>query len=234
MTQKKRNSKFFKEKQLIKLRTKDNEISNAIRNQSLVELDEPIHHGYNAEWILRSDIAKREDAHVFQEALDTCKDKIWNRNSEFKYKNTKTKRWEKVNPKLNKINKVKYEALSLSARKFFYETTKSSKYWRVGNTDKEYCCTLTYELVVKITKNYITHRREHDNILYQMDFENEKMMYAVAGNNNPWGGGGNRLGNPKWYRKFENTKEKLRAARELVDVKKIYPNITKKKDLLDL
>lgn len=232
MTQKKRNDKFFKEKKLIALRMKDAEISAAIRNQSLVELDEPIHHGYNAEWVLRDDILKRDDAHVFQEALDACKGKIWNRNPEFKFKNTKTKRWEKVNPKLHKLNKVKYEALSPSAKKFFYETTKSTKYWRIGYNDKEYCCTLSYELVVKITKNYITHRREHDNVLYQMDAENEKMMYAVAGNNNPWGGNG--YGNPKWYRKFENTKEKLKAARELVEVKKIYPNITKKKDLLDL
>lgn len=232
MTQKKRNSKFFKEKQLIQLRTKSYEISDTIRNQSLVELDEPIHHGYNAEWVLRADIAKRDDAHIFQEALDACKGKIWGKIPEFKYKNTKTKRWEKVNPKLNKINKAKYEALSLSAQKLFYETTKSTKYWRIGYNDKEYCSSLSYELVVKITKNYITHRREHDNVLYQMDSENKKMMYAVAGNSNPWGG--RYSGNPKWYRKFENTKEKLRVERELVDVKKIYPNITKKKDLLDL
>jgi hypothetical protein len=231
MTQKKRNPKFFKEKKLIELRMKDHEINMAIRNQSLVELDEPIHHGYNAEWILRSDIEKREDAHVFQEALDACKKMIWGKTPEFRVKNSKTKRWENVKPGLKKINKAKYDALSPSAQKFFFETTKSAKYWRVGFNDKEYQCTLSYELVVKITKHYITHRREHDNILYQMDAENEKMLYKVAGNDNPWGAGKNY---PKWYRKVENAKEKNRASRELVEVKKIYPSIKKKKDLLDL
>jgi len=231
MTQKKRNKYFQQEKAVIRLKMEGEKIWTAMNNQSLVELEEPIHRGYNAEWILRSDIAKRDDAHVFQEALDACKGSVWSKNPEFRFKNSKTKRWEAINPKMHALNKEKYEALSPSAKKFFFETTRSNKYWRVGYYDKEYRCTLSYELVVKISKSFITHRREHDNILYQMDAENEKMMYQVAGNDNPWGGKSYK----NWFwRKHENTKEKLEASRKLVDIKKTYPNITKKKDLLDL
>lgn len=231
MTQKKRNKYFLREKQLIRLRMEDNDIDKAMRNQSLIELDEPIHNGYYAEWILRDDIQRRQDAAVFQEALDICKNSIWGKTPDFKFKNRKTKQWEYRKPELKIIDKKQYETLSPSAKKFFIESRKSQKYWRVGYNDKFYACTLSYELVVKVTKAYITHRREHDNVLYQMDAENEKRMYQVAGNGNPWG---YNNGNSKWYRKVESTKEKLKASRELVDVKKIYPNITNKKDLLDL
>ena len=231
MGQKKRNKYFFKEKELIRLQTENAKIREAIRNQGLVELDEPIHNGYYAEWILRDDILRRDDAAVFQEALDACKERIWSRNPEFRVKNRKTKKWDKINPKLRTINKQKYEALSPSAKKHFVEDIfQSKRYWRYGYTDKVYRCTLTYELVVRISKAYITHRKEHDNILYQMDAENDKMMNIVS-NGNPWGGGS---GNSKWYRKYENKKEKLAEERKIVDIKKSYPTITSKKDLLDL
>jgi hypothetical protein len=226
MSRKKRNKYFFKEKTLIRLRMKNDEIRDAIRSQGWIELEEPIHNGYYAEWVLRDDILRRDDVAAFQEALDVCKDKLWGRNPEFRYKNTKTKKWEFAKPKLKSINKERYEALSPSGKKLFYEdTTKSSKYWRVGYTDKKYRCTLSYELVVKITKAYITHRREHDGVLYQMDGENKKMMYKVAGNDNPWG---SSSGNSRFWRKHENKKEKLQAERKIVETVKAYKSLDDK------
>jgi len=219
MSRKKRNKHFWKEKQLIRLKMKDVEIHQAIKNQGWIELDEPLPNGYYAEWVLRADILRREDVAAFQEALDACKERIWNRNSEFRYKNKKTKKWEKINPKLKALQKEAYDKLSPSAQKFFYETTDTQKYWRPGFSNKHYRCTLSYELVVKITKAFITHRREHDGVLYQMDAENEKMMYQVAGNGNPWGWRGDYS---SWWKRMENKKEKLKAEREIVDVVKKY------------
>lgn len=230
MTQKKRNKYFFKEKEIYRLKAKDAELNDAIRNQGWIELEKPVHNGYYAEWVLREDISRRDDVAVFQEALDACKEKIWSRNPEFKYKNRKTKKWEVAKPKLKTIHKEQYEKLSLSARKLFVESTKTAKYWRYGYTDKEYRCTLSYELVVYITKAYITHRREHDNVLYQMDAENEKMLYQAA-NGHPWTGGSSY---PKWWRKHELKKEKLKEERKVIDVVKGYKGIKSKKDLLDL
>jgi hypothetical protein len=229
MSRKKRNKYYYKEKAVIRLKKEGNEITDAIRNQSLIELEEPIHHGYHAEWILRADIARREDAHVYQEALDACKGKIWSKNPEFRFKNHKTKRWEISYPELKRINKAIYDALSASAKKFFFETHDSTKYWRYGYKDKEYRCTLSYELVVLKSKSYITHRREHDNILYQMDADNDKMLRVVT-NGVPYPGSYYN----KFYRKHENKKEKLKAEREIVEVVKTYKGITDKKELLDL
>lgn len=220
MSQKKRNKQFWKEKKLIRLRMKDREISEAIRNQGWIELEEPIHNGYYAEWVLRDDILRRDDAAAYQEALDACKDKIWGRTPDFKFKNKKTKRWEQINPKLKDIKKEVYEKLSPTAKKLFVENTgKERRYWRYGFSDKWYTCTLSYELVVKVTKAFITHRREHDGVLYQMDAENERMMYQVAGNNNPWGSTDRSY---RAYLRYENKKEKLKADRELRDTVKRF------------
>lgn len=219
MSRKKRNKHFWREKKLIRLRIKDREISEAIRNQGWIELEEPIPNGYYAEWVLREDILRRDDAAAYQEALDACKEKIWSRNPEFRYKDKKTKRWVPINPKLKDIKKEEYEKLSPTAKKLFVENTgKERRYWRYGFSDKWYTCTLSYELVVKVSKAFITHRREHDGILYQMDAENERMMYQVAGNDNPWGSSDRSY---KAYLRYENKKQKLKADRELrEDIKK--------------
>lgn len=219
MSRKKRNKQFWKEKKLIRLRMKDREINEAIRNQGWIELDQPIHNGYYAEYVLRDDILRRDDAAVYQEALDACKEKIWGRNPEFKVKNKKTKRWEQIKPKLKDIKKEDYEKLSPSAKKLFFESTKVNRNWRYGYSDKWYTCTLSFELVIKVTKAFITHRREHDGILYQMDAENEKMMYQVAGNNNPWGSSDRSY---RAYLRYDNRKEKLKAERDLRDEIKKY------------
>ena len=199
----------------------DAKINDAIRNQGWVELEEPVHNGYYAEWVLRDDILRRDDAAAFQEALNACAKQIWSKNSKFRYKDKKTKTWRPINPKMVDINKDAYEKLSPTAKKLFIENTgKERRYWRYGFTDKWYSCTLSYELVVKVTKCFITHRREHDGILYQMDAENEKRMYEVAGNGNPWGGGSWR--SDKFFHRHENRKEKLQAERDIVEKVKMY------------
>jgi len=209
---KKRNKHYLREKEIIRLKLKDKEISDAIRNQGYIELEKPIPHGFDAEWVLREDILRRADADAFKEALDACKQKIWSKKKDFKFRDYKTKKWYIQYPKLNEINKEKYEALSPTAKKFFvvYDDWRK-KYWKSGFSDVHYRCTLSYELVVKITQSYITHRREHDNVLYQMDAENEKMLYKAA-KGFPWGGW--RSGQKFWHRQ-ELKKEKNVAKKEL-------------------
>jgi hypothetical protein len=207
---KKRNKYFLREKAIIRLKIEDQKNHDAIRNQGWVELDKPIHHGYYAEWVLRSDILNREDAHVYQEVLDACAERVWSKNEEFKYKDYKTKKWVFYNPRLIKINKEKYEKLSPSARKHFVEDLTPNKNWRYGYSNKQYHCTLSYELIVLKSKAYITHRREHDNVLKQIESEIKKDLYRVS-NGNPWGG----YGDGKFWRKQEHKKLKMVAEREL-------------------
>jgi hypothetical protein len=229
---KKRNTKFFKAKDVLKYKRIDNELHMAIINQGYIELDKPIHDGYYAEFLLRNDILNRKDSDAIQEALDICKERVWSKNIDFKYQDNKSKKWLILKPKLNSINKEKYETLSLSAKKYFYEDTYNVyKHWKYGFSDKFYRCTLSYELIISITKAYITHRREHNNVLYKMDAENEKMLY-IASNYNPWGSYKYK------YSKFENKKENkhlaLKAKREIMDIKKTYKSSNDRDKLIDL
>lgn len=227
---KKRNKHFWKEKQLIRLRLEDQKNSDAQRNQGLVKLEEPIHHGYNAEWVLRKDISQREDAHVYQEALDACKGSIWSKNKDFRYKSRKTKTWHIAKPKLKHINKAEYEKLSPSAKKFFHEDISYKKNY--FHRDTFYICTLSFELVTKISKSFITHRRIIDNILLQEEAEIEKAMYNISPN--PWG---YRRGSERDWQRHEDKKVKLAEERKIVEVKKSYTakgDWKDKNDLLDI
>ncbi len=232
ISRKKRNKQYLNEKLLIRLKKKKDEIKNAIRNQSWIELEEPIHHGFYVEYVLRDDILRRADADVYQEALDACMEKVWNRTEEFRKRNKQTKRWEPIKPMMKDIRREDYEKLSPAAQKLFYEnTTKERRYWRYGFSDKWFTCSLTYELVNIISKAYITHRREHDGVLHQQEAENDKIMHNIS-NGHPYGGW-------RYYSKFEHKMEhkaeKLSSERELNEVKKACREIPKdKKDLLDL
>jgi hypothetical protein len=207
---KKRNKYFLKEKAINRIKREQNEINNAIRNEGWVELEKPEHNGYYAEWVLREDYTRRADAHVYQEVLDACGDRIWSKTEEFRSKDYKTKKWIYHKPRLLNINKEKYDKLSPSAQKFFYESLEDKKNWRYGFNDSSYACTLTYELVVLISKAYITHRREHDGLLRQMDAEAEKKLNQLT-DGHPWGS----YGYGKFWRKHEFKKTKMVAEREL-------------------
>jgi hypothetical protein len=228
---KKRNAKFFKAKDILRYKRIDSDITNAIINQGYIELNKPIHNGYNAEWVLRDDILNRDDANSIQEALDVCKESIWSKNIDFKYRDYKTKKWVVRLPILRPINKEKYDSLNTSSKKYFYEDTYGVyRHWKYGFSDKFYKCTLTYELTIKITKAYITHRREHNNILYKMDAENEKMLY-IASNYNPWGG--YKYKYSKFENKIKNKRLALKAKRDITEIKKIYKSSDDKKELIN-
>lgn len=205
------NKHFIKEKKIIRLKKEDEKNYKAIGNQGYIELEKPIPHGFNAEWVLRDDILRRDDAWAFQEALDACNETIWSKDVSFKAKDYKTKKWYVKQPKLKCINKEAYEKLSPTAKKFFVEDISyERRYWRYGFNDKYYRCTLSYELVVKITQSYITHRREHDSILYQIDAEIEDQLYRIS-DGYPWGGNGRG----KFWKKLDLKREKIIAKKEL-------------------
>ena len=210
---KKRNEYFLREKQIIRLKMEEQELSKAIRNQGWIELDKPVHHGFYAEFMLRADIARREDAPAYQEALDACNDRIWSKKEDFKYKEYKSKKIRVKIPELKSINKDKYEKLSVGAKKFFVEDLNPIRNWRFGFTDKKYCCILTFELVVLKSKAYITHRREHNSILYQRLGEIDKELHKMS-DGHPCGG----WGYGKWWNKQKNKKLKMVAERELRQV----------------
>jgi hypothetical protein len=211
--QKHSNKYFLKAKKIRKLKKEQEKITKAIRNQAYIPLDKPIHHGYNAEYVLRDDYSRRKDADAYNEALSVCMISVWSRKIDFMYKCPKTKRLRKRLPILDKINLEKYENLSTNAKKLFVEYTgPKHKYWRYGFGDKLYSCTLTYEIVVKISNAYITHRREHDSILYQEESELESQLYQTTPA--PWGG----YSMPKFWRKHSYKQTKNVMDKEMRDI----------------
>lgn len=208
---KKRNKYFLRAKELVRLKIEENKLREAKNNQGYIELEKPIPDGYVAEWKLREDITRRKDAHVYQEALDVCNRKVYSKKKDFKFKDWKTKKWYIRYPEMTPINKETYESLSASAKKMFYEDRSYSRYWRQGFSDVKYKCILTYELVMDIKVSYLTHRREHDSLLYKMHAENKKMQFIVS-NGNPYGGNNY---NSKFWRKWEFGKQKTIAMKEL-------------------
>jgi len=191
----KRNKHFHREKELQRLRDEDNLIFEAIRAQGWIKLDKPYHQGYTAKWVLRDDISRREDAKHFQHALDLCNKPVWSRNKDFRYKHPKTKKTQTLLPGLKSISKKKYESLPPQVKKLFRED-HSLINWSFGVNRVTYSCILTYELVVSTSKTYVTHRREHDAILYQREAEIEAKLYNLT-DGHPWG----NFGDGKFWRR---------------------------------
>lgn len=228
---KRRNDKFLKEKKVIGLKIAEQENRDAIRNQGYIELEKPYHYGYNATYVLRDDILNKMNADAYQEALDACVEMIWCRNEDFIYEDWQTKKKYVAKPKMKKINQAEYDKLSPAARHFYFESNMFDyRYWREGYKDKHYYCTLSYELKIVITKNYITHRREHDSVLYQTKDEIDKQLYNIT-NGCPWGSSYSSF---KFFNRLEDKSGKLQAKRELTEVKKTYKGIKTINDLLDL
>ncbi len=205
-----RNKHFLKEKEIQRLKNEGSLIHDAIHSQGWVKLDKPYHQGYNAKWVLRKDIARREDAEDFQRALDISNKTVWSRNKDFRYKNHKTKKVEILLPGLKPISKKQYESLPPQVRKFFRRDLSSIQNWRYGFRDITYICILTYELVVLKTKTYVTHRREHDEVLYQREAEIEKRLYDLT-DDHPWG----NYGDGKFWRRRALRMKKTIAKHEL-------------------
>ena len=205
-----RNKHFYKEKLIQELRIEKDIVNTAIYDQGWIKLDKPYHQGYNAKWVLRGDISRREDAKHYQRALDVCNKTVWSRNKDFRYKNYKTKRTETLLPGLKNISKKQYESLPPQVRKFFRRDLSTLNDWRYGYRDITYRCILTYELVVHKWKTYVTHRREHDGVLYQRVAEIEKRIYDLT-DDHPWGS----YSEGKFWRKSEYRKKKNVAKREL-------------------
>ena len=198
-----RNDKTAKEKEVYALKRKLDSINTLKRNPEYIELEKPIHDGYIAYYKLRDDVLSRKDGQAYIEALQVCNANLWCDNKDFKY--FEKKKWVKKNPTLRKINKAMYDALSPTAKKFFYETTIKDKYWRDGFRDIHYECSLSYELVRVVKKDYITHRKVLDPKLQSEYAEIEARLYSLT-NGHPWGGYGS-------YSKYEfmllNIKDRL-------------------------
>lgn len=202
-----RNKQEKRKKEILRLRREASEIWDAQRNQNWVEYDEPIPHGWIAEYVLRADIERSPQAKIYQEVLNACSKSCWSRRKDFKYKEYKSKKWQVLKPGLSNIKASEYDKLSDKAKNYFCLSYNPYGY-RV-----EYVCHLErWKLDIKKTRKYKTHYQEHDELLAQRDAEIDAQIWGKY-YGEAWGGW--RYGVEREWYKYQNKKDKGKAKRNL-------------------
>lgn len=185
----KRNKKGELEKEYRTLLNSWHDTCYAIRNLGYVELETPIHHGYEIYYELRDDIARSSIGPKMELLIENFTSSSWCKDTSFirKYKKTN---YEKIKPLFNRVETHKYEN--------FYEWTKQyfridyNKYVNSWHGTRYYYYLLDipeYYLVEKIRKSYITHRQIIDADLMSKEAEilkklKSKKFYKFWGSRN--------------------------------------------------
>jgi hypothetical protein len=173
-------------------------------------LDEPIPNGYIAHWELRDDIARREDAWLFESILRDLGKTAWCKNKDFKHWNWKQKFYEDVNPYIKLISEDEYDRILPQYQHWFeYAIGKDKVRW--GGVIKYYECNIPdYFFKRVIERDYKTHYKVIDEVLKQEEAELEDRL--------DWEFRGQRWSYsnaPKWYRKTFHVKEKNKCKRAI-------------------
>jgi hypothetical protein len=153
------------------------------RNANWIELDKPYISGYYMYFDLRFDIKNRDDAWVFYECLEVVGNYVWHSNKTFKRKLSKG-RYEYIRPGFGAISEDIYRNLKPAVKKYFRVAFPWSKVWNPFRPMYE-CTVPSYFFVEKIKPRWITHYKEHDELVEQMQAECHDKLY-----NKYW----------KWYR----------------------------------
>ena len=168
-----KNTKHKNYKAYLRLLAEEDKLEEIKRNLGYRELEKPVHHGYEAFFVLRDDIARRADAYVFQHLIDNYTTTTWSKTKEFYIKK---KRYHIDNrPTFTTISERQYTNLDLRVKKYFFHDKEYPR-WD-GTIMRWFCCGIPpYYLVMKIRKSYLTHERVIDSELErQLNFVGDKL-----------------------------------------------------------
>lgn len=201
----KRDKKTEKFKEFLRLEEELGANWEAQRNLGYKPLDKPIHNGYDAFWVLRDDVSRRDDAYRFQHILDTYGTTVWCRRKDFKAWSYLHKREVDIKPGFKEITPREYEELNSWVKKFFEPYTRYSRWG--NNSSVMYRVNIPdYFLVRKRVKSYKTHYKVIDEVLLQEEAE----IKAIIENQyfdeqrKYW----DRHSSGKWWRKYLNRKDR--------------------------
>ena len=192
-----KNTKHKDHKRLLALREKEDELDEAIKNLGYVELEKPVHHGFNAYLTLREDVAKREDrvAWLYQYFIDNFASEPWSRLPEFYTKNKRGK----VNdnrPKFRRLTQKEYDGFLPWVQEHLHKRTEY-------NWSNEYVYYVPYVpdyyLVMKIKNSYITHRKVVDGELESERAFVKDQRWQLEDKIKPW----NENGYSKFLKKIQ-------------------------------
>lgn len=154
------NTKKESYKRYLALSKRENEINVAQKNLGYVELETPIHHGYLSYFVLREDVANRENGDELASLLAKYSHEAWCRTKDFIVK--RKKQVEIITPKLMILDERDYLKLPVKTQAHFRMTWV--EYW--GGMRKGFILDFPrHYLVIKRKKDYITHRKVIDGAL---------------------------------------------------------------------
>ena len=162
-------NKHYKNRLALEKRLEDNRLAQSALGYK--ELDKPIHHGYDIEYILRADIARRDDAWEYQLLIDDFGQKRWCKNKDFKEYSYHNKREVYIKPYIDKVNHRQFDCWRDWFQKFWMRSPKDdvNNWW---GYHKLYICNIPeWYLDTKITKHYKTHYKVIDEVLLQEEAE---------------------------------------------------------------
>lgn len=180
---KKRNKYWERDKEYIRLLDALEKNRTAQRNLGYVELEEPIPHGFNAYFVLRDDIANRDDAWILQRIIDSCSHSAWRKKNTFQTvkarrerhgdHNAKNCRFDQY-PNFHNITEAQYNAFTIEAKKWF--SSSEDKWGR----SYYYVNVPIFYFEVKIERDYRTKVKIIDNVLLQEEAEIEAKLYGYS------------------------------------------------------
>lgn len=154
------NSLELKKKELRALLNEQQRLWQAQANLGYIVLEKPIRHGWYKHLVLRDDVSRRSDAHIFQEILDRCGTECWGHD-----KAHADKVWDRFSrsnleiqfPGIKKINSRVLSRLSPKARKWFlgYDWCWSRRH---GFLKRYHCQVHRHYFKIAYTRAYITKR----------------------------------------------------------------------------
>lgn len=165
-----------RDKHLLSLSKREDEIWNLIRKQPLIPLEKPYQKGFARKFILREDVALSKDSELLQTILDSINNEQYSDNKKFKHK-------VKVKGKRKKVLEIKKQYLNyvtlyewIHKKPFIDFTDKQKKYFTLteirghdGKLQQVYIFTKPHMFVLKVSPNIITHYKPLD-----LDLEKER------------------------------------------------------------
>ena len=162
---KKRNHKNLLEKDFIRINKEISKNYDAQRALGWIELDKPVHQGYEARLVLRKDISNREDAWIFEAIIE----KYGTISYAKRIKDFKENKYNIYNqPHIIGISETIFNDFIPEVKKWFYKPFIKTSSWKA---EYYYSKIPTFFFEIKIEKRYITKIQLFDNILKQEEAE---------------------------------------------------------------
>lgn len=205
---KKRNKHWERDKKYRKLLKVSAANSTAQRNLGYLQLKNPIPYGYEAYYVLRDDIANREDAWVFQMIIDVCGWSAWRKKNTFEdiAKRRTSHRYKHHNwdyPHFEGVGEHIYNQLPPEVKKWFSLDDRTN-----GWDYKSYFYNVPlFYFEVKVRRYYKTKVKLIDNVLIQEEKEIDWQLEELK----MMGYGNDHYHVPKSYTRYYNYTDRQKA-----------------------